>query len=53
MAELADAQDLKSCGPNGPYGFDPRSGYFSFCFTSLRVSVSRAQAKADIQRGMP
>ena len=27
MAELADAQDLKSCGPNGPYGFDPRSGY--------------------------
>lgn len=28
MAELADAQDLKSCGPYGPCGFDPRSGYF-------------------------
>ena len=23
VAELADAQDLKSCGPNRPYRFDP------------------------------
>src|SRR5262245_13589390 len=27
MAELADAQDLKSCVPLGTYGFEPRSGY--------------------------
>jgi hypothetical protein len=26
VAELADAQDLKSCGPKGPCGFDPRPG---------------------------
>ncbi len=24
VAKLAYAQDLKSCGPKGPYGFDPR-----------------------------
>ena len=24
VAELADAQDLKSCGPEGPCGSDPR-----------------------------
>ena len=27
VAELADAQDLKSCGPLGPCGFEPRPGY--------------------------
>ena len=27
MAEQVDAQDLKSCGPKGPYGFDSRLGY--------------------------
>ena len=30
MAELADAQDLKSCVPLGTCGFESRSGYF-FC----------------------
>ncbi len=27
VAELADAQDLKSCGPKGPCGFDSRPGH--------------------------
>ena len=30
VAELADAQDLKSCVPLGTYGFEPRPGYFFF-----------------------
>ncbi len=29
VAELADAQDLKSCGPIGPCGFDSRPGHNS------------------------
>ena len=27
VAKLADAQDLKSCGPDGPCGFDPHPRY--------------------------
>jgi hypothetical protein len=27
VVELVDTQDLKSCGPKRPYGFDPRPGY--------------------------
>ena len=27
MAELVDAQDLKSCLPKGEYGFDSRLGH--------------------------
>jgi hypothetical protein len=29
VAELADAQDLKSCDPLGSYGFEPRPGYLA------------------------
>ena len=29
VVELVDTQDLKSCGPKRPYGFDPRPGYES------------------------
>ena len=35
VAELADAQDLKSCGPHGPCGFDPHPRHF--VFSGLRV----------------
>ena len=31
MAKLADAQDLKSCGGEPPYGFDSRPGQSSNC----------------------
>ena len=30
VAKLADAQDLKSCGSNGPCGFDSRPRYHSY-----------------------
>ena len=38
MAELADAQDLKSCGTNLPYRFD--SGLRQFCEV-LQTLVNR------------
>ncbi|SVA05391.1 uncharacterized protein METZ01_LOCUS58245, partial [marine metagenome] len=30
VAKLADAQDLKSCGPYGPCGFDSHPRHFGF-----------------------
>ena len=37
MAELADAQDLKSCGRNLPCGFESRSGYLDTRILSHRL----------------
>ena len=42
VAKLAYAQDLKSCGPKGPYGFDPR-----LLHQDLRPSFSPVHCAAD------
>ena len=41
VAKLAYAQDLKSCGPKGPYGFDPRLLHQDLRPSSLRCIVRR------------
>jgi hypothetical protein len=37
VAELVDAQDLKSCLPKGEYGFDSRLGHLVF------IRIGRSQ----------
>ena len=43
VAELADAQDLKSWVPIGTYGFDSRLGYFVARLTARRKKCRQAQ----------
>ncbi len=38
VAELADAQDLKSCGPNRPYRFDSGRRHMTI-FTRIRANM--------------
>ena len=38
MMELVDMQDLKSCGPKGPCGFNSHSEYKT-CLATLRFDV--------------
>jgi hypothetical protein len=49
VAELADAQDLKSCGPKGPCGFDPRPGQSPKppSHTGLRLSPASRNTKPE------
>ena len=46
VAKLADAQDLKSCGPYGPCGFDshPRHFVFTSGMHAVRVVVTGGTA---------
>ena len=53
VAELADAQDLKSCGPKGPCGSDPRPRHQVFWDRSLENSGARLGALAVLLTRSP
>src|SRR6476620_8001292 len=47
VAKLAYAQDLKSCGLKGPYGFDPRLLHQFSIGYPCATSSPRAAGRAD------
>ena len=47
VAKLAYAQDLKSCGPKGPYGFDPRLLHQDFRPSFSPVHCAAYEVRAE------
>ena len=48
VAKLADAQDLKSCGPHRPCGFDPHPRHLPLLGFGLAVRSARPPDGSNI-----